>query len=234
MKLKTFFIHAMMVMFSCGSGVIVAAPPLNMTCAKKAIVSYYDSGAYLQDVSVAVKKADDYLDHRLEQNKKSHQTQKLAMVLDIDETSVSNYESIKQRDFTNDMKDIVKSYQKADAPAIAPTLQLYKKAKAAGVEVFFITFRPAYLKAVTAKNLKNAGYAEWNGLFLPSDEQFAKPANAFKTAVRQNLEKQGYHIILSLGDQDSDLEGGHAEYVVKLPNPLYTSSSHCDTIKCSI
>ena len=33
--------------------------------------------------------------------------------------------------------------------------------------------------------------------------------------------QQGYTILLSLGDQESDLTGGYAERTFKLPNPVY-------------
>jgi hypothetical protein len=32
---------------------------------------------------------------------------------------------------------------------------------------------------------------------------------------------EGYTILLSMGDQRSDLEGGYAERTFKLPNPYY-------------
>ena len=35
------------------------------------------------------------------------------------------------------------------------------------------------------------------------------------------LEAEGYTIIGNIGDQLSDLEGGHAERTFKLPNPFY-------------
>ena len=43
----------------------------------------------------------------------------------------------------------------------------------------------------------------------------------YKSGTRAHLEDQGEHIVLNLGDQHSDLAGGHAEKPVKLPNPMY-------------
>jgi hypothetical protein len=43
----------------------------------------------------------------------------------------------------------------------------------------------------------------------------------FKAPERRKISEQGYTIVLSLGDQDSDLEGGYAERTFKLPNPVY-------------
>ncbi len=43
----------------------------------------------------------------------------------------------------------------------------------------------------------------------------------FKAACRKEIESKGYHIVVNMGDQLSDLEGGHADGEFKLPNPMY-------------
>jgi hypothetical protein len=43
----------------------------------------------------------------------------------------------------------------------------------------------------------------------------------FKAPARQKITERGYTILLSMGDQESDLKGGYAERVFKLPNPVY-------------
>jgi hypothetical protein len=43
----------------------------------------------------------------------------------------------------------------------------------------------------------------------------------FKTPIRERIEKEGYTIIANVGDQSSDLAGGHAEMTFLLPNPFY-------------
>jgi acid phosphatase len=42
-----------------------------------------------------------------------------------------------------------------------------------------------------------------------------------KTAARRALYREGYTIVANLGDQESDLRGGYAEHIFKLPDPLY-------------
>jgi hypothetical protein len=46
------------------------------------------------------------------------------------------------------------------------------------------------------------------------------PARVFKPQERRKIEDKGYHIILNIGNQASDLAGCCAERVLKLPNPL--------------
>src|ERR1700712_4431215 len=48
-----------------------------------------------------------------------------------------------------------------------------------------------------------------------------KSAVDFKTPVRAQIEKDGYTIIVNIGDQPSDLLGGHAEKCFLLPDPFY-------------
>jgi len=43
----------------------------------------------------------------------------------------------------------------------------------------------------------------------------------FKAPERRKIAERGYTIVLSLGDQESDLKGGYAERTFKLPNPVY-------------
>ena len=43
----------------------------------------------------------------------------------------------------------------------------------------------------------------------------------FKSGERAALEGQGYRILANVGDQESDLAGGHADRSFKLPNPFY-------------
>ena len=40
-------------------------------------------------------------------------------------------------------------------------------------------------------------------------------------AARRRLTEQGYTVLLTLGDQPSDLEGGYAERAYLVPNPFY-------------
>ncbi len=43
----------------------------------------------------------------------------------------------------------------------------------------------------------------------------------YKTAMRKKITEQGYDIVLSMGDQYSDLVGGYDDAMFKVPNPYY-------------
>jgi predicted secreted acid phosphatase len=144
---------------------------------------------------------------------------RLAIVLDIDETSLSNYSAIEADDFTYGPNSQAEADDEVGT-AIAPTLALYNHAKSLGVTPFFVTGRPEAQRAVTEDNLRREGYSDWKQLYL-------KPAGttlttvAYKSGARRAIERQGYRIVANIGDQYSDLAGGHAQRAFKLANPFY-------------
>jgi acid phosphatase len=196
----------------------------NLYEARRQVEDYVDSGRYERDVAKVVASAQVWLDKRVKTARKP------AIVLDIDETSLSNWPEIRLNDWArivNGPCDLEKGpcghrawQAMARAKAIAPTLALAEHARQLGVAVFFITGRPERLRDSTERNLREQGY-EWNGLLLePEGATFASAVD-FKAPERRKIEAQGYTIVLNVGDQESDLKGGHAERTFKLPNPVY-------------
>jgi acid phosphatase len=106
------------------------------------------------------------------------------------------------------------------ARALAPTLDLARRARALGVAVFFVSARPAALREATERNLRAQGYAWTDVIVLPEGARFASAVD-FKAPARRRLTEQGYTVVLTMGDQESDLRGGYAERAFKLPNPVY-------------
>jgi predicted secreted acid phosphatase len=149
--------------------------------------------------------------------------EKLALVLDIDETALSNWadEMRLQYGYTTSAWD---AWVKERAcPAIEATLRLYQEAEKEKVAVFFITGRPESERADTAANLKSVGYTQWDGLAMRADQPPPnQPVEDYKSVERVKIVAQGYTLILNVGDQMSDLDGNpQAEQSVKLPNPFY-------------
>ena len=155
---------------------------------------------------------------------------KPAIVLDIDETSLSNWPAYRVNGWVrilNGECDLqqgpcgLRAFQaRGQSTAIQPTLHLAQRAEALGVAVFFITGRPAALRAATERNLREQGYQWTDVMFVPDGAKFTSVAD-FKAAERKRIAEQGYTILLTMGDQDSDLRGGYAERTFKLPNPVY-------------
>jgi len=198
-----------------------AREPENLATARRAAIFYHDSGEYDYDQQAVIQQAQSCLARAATQNKKTKTAAKPAIVLDIDETSLSNYQHMLQLNFGMIPQLVVDDIKKAEDPPIPATLQLYKQAKELGVAVFFITGRAQKLKEVTVKNLLSAGYKDWDGLYFKADDYDKPSVIPFKSATRRSIEAKGYTIIINVGDQYSDLAGGHAENVYKLPNPYY-------------
>ncbi|HUD84856.1 MAG TPA: HAD family acid phosphatase [Xanthobacteraceae bacterium] len=193
-------------------------------------IAYYHNG-YQQDLAAVGAAAQDWLRWR------APYVAKPALVLDIDETSLSNWPEILANDFAYIRNGPCRLPQgpcgvlawdrMSRAKAIVPTLDLFKVAISIGVAVFFITGRHDMERAATARNLHIAGYVDkfgrngWSGLMMePNGAQFASAAD-FKAPERAKIEAMGYWIIENMGDQPSDLAGGYAERTFKLPNPFY-------------
>jgi predicted secreted acid phosphatase len=208
--------------------------PINLGQLKNQIYFYICSGAYDSDLNKVVTAARVYVERR------ARQVNKPAIVLDIDETSLSNLplEMIDDFAYINGIPCTLDPDSKptqpklkgpcgfdnwvelARAPAIDGTLALYKAAKQHQVSVFFISGRRESERAATEKNLKAADYASWEGLTLrPAHDN--RTVIEYKSDARAKIAEQGYTIIVNAGDQHSDLAGGYAERAYKLPNPMY-------------
>lgn len=148
--------------------------------------------------------------------------EKLAMVLDIDETTLSNWEEMSNANFEYDSKAFNAWIESAQAPAIPGTLRLYNEARKLDVSVFFLTGRPESQRAATEANLRLQGFSGWKQLILRSPAEKGTTALAYKSAERAKIVADGYRIVLNVGDQWSDLRGKpEAEYSVKYPDPFY-------------
>jgi HAD superfamily, subfamily IIIB (Acid phosphatase) len=182
----------------------------------KAVRDYHDSGQYDRDLAAVDGNASGYLDAKLKSWSRTNK-RKPAIVLDIDETSLSNYTGLLASGFTQ-VGNVINPVT-ATGKAIKPTLALYQHARQKGVAVFFVTGRPPQIAGITALNLVNEGYDKgWDGLHTkPTDIKTAP----FKTFARATIEARGYEIVANVGDQESDLDGGHADRGFKLPNPFY-------------
>ncbi|HAT1849087.1 TPA: acid phosphatase [Legionella pneumophila] len=197
------------------------AEPPNLSLIRKEIKNYYDSGLYYHELERTIKLAQEYIHQQYLINKNNKHPQKLAIVLDIDETSLSNYDKMVKRDFTGSKEQIHKEILAANSPAIKPMLTLYKNALKQGIKVFFVTGRQESERDATRTNLIKAGYTKWAGLYLRPNGYSSSSIIPFKSKAREMIAKKGYTIIVSIGDQYSDIQGGYTKKGFKLPNPFY-------------
>ena len=144
---------------------------------------------------------------------------KRAIVFDVDETALSNYSAIDKDNFTYGTNSKAEATDEIGT-AIPPTLALYKLAQKKGIATFFITGRGEAVRDHTAHNLQREGFTGYNGLVL-KPAGFTGTTVDYKAGARKAIEADGYRIVASVGDQYSDLAGGHEAAAFKLPNPFY-------------
>lgn len=177
------------------------------------------NGCYETDLEQQASRAIEFLKQRAARRAPG---EKLAVVFDIDETCLSNYPYYAITDFGYEPARFDMWAMAADAAPIKPMLKVFHTARDLHMDVFFITGRSDQQRFATEQNLLRAGYSGWTGLVLRTPADLSKKASEYKPAARKKIVDQGYHIVLNVGDQQSDLVGDpQAELSVKLPNPFY-------------
>jgi acid phosphatase len=205
---------------------------------KAALRGYHDSGIYAAQLAQIDALATKWLKAELADRKiaaRKHASRartkarklhgrnwwkgKPAIVLDIDETSLSNWTAIAGDGFVYGPLSQAEATNQTGV-AIKPTLDLYELAQSKGVAAFFITGRGEAQRAVTTTNLDREGYTHPTELVL-KPAGYTGTTDAYKSGARASIERRGYHIVENIGDQYSDLSYGHADLGFKLPNPFY-------------
>ncbi|GCD92096.1 HAD family acid phosphatase [Nocardioides sp. LS1] len=128
-------------------------------------------------------------------------------------------------------------------PATPGMVDFVKAVADKGYNVYGLTGRGESQEADTLANLSKVGYTEFNAdnFFTKFGSADTKPAYLdchtsvdpaddpakcttveYKAGTRKHIEQDlGQTIVLNIGDQWSDLQGGYALHTVKLPNPTY-------------
>jgi predicted secreted acid phosphatase len=150
-----------------------------------------------QDCRAVMDQALPYLKQRIAAAKPG---EKQAIVFDIDNTTLET--------------DFGFSYPQ---PANEPVLDVAEYAQDHGVSLFFVTARPGIIYSFTDYNLDHVGY-DVSGLYVRGFIDLFKDVAAYKTAQRVAIENKGYTIIANIGNNTTDLSGGHAEKTYKLPD----------------
>lgn len=194
-----------------------AEVPLNLSTAKTAVLRYVDSGAYDRDLEASGEKAVAWIEERVAVRKEG---ENLALILDIDETALSNLRHMREMDFGYLPKLWDEWVEEGTAPALEPVKRIYDTARRLGVTVFFITGRKESDRPGSEKNLRAAGFGDYEQLIC-KPRAYPGTSGDYKTAARRGLTEEGWVIIANVGDQQSDLAGGYAEKTFKLVNPFY-------------
>ncbi|MBI1939218.1 MAG: HAD family acid phosphatase [Ignavibacteriales bacterium] len=216
MKLLTKFLAliTIAVLFNNCNSVSTPQSLMNLSEAKILVQNYYETGAFDAECK-------QIFDDAITQIEKIKLSDSSAVIFDIDETALSNYDLTKEIGF-GFRPDIWDAWlQKAAAKAIPQTKKFYDWLVSKNIRVIFLTGRSEKEREATAKNLYKEGYTKYDTLIVRSPDEKKIPAAEFKAGKRTQLTRKGYKIIACIGDQWSDLVGGNAGIKIKLPNYLY-------------
>ncbi|MFE1952409.1 HAD family acid phosphatase [Streptomyces sp. NPDC059524] len=160
-----------------------------------------------------------------------------AVVFDIDDTLLLSLDYEKKTNYVYNDATWKAYVAKADRPAVFGTPALIAYAESQGVEVFYNSGLSEEQRSAAVENLKKVGIdvnLDADHVFLKNKanppaylSDCATPAAwkcttvQYKSGTRAHIESLGYDIVGNFGDQESDLEGGHADRTYKFPNPTY-------------
>ena len=221
----------------------------NIDSVKSTIRSYYAADTtgianktdspYIREMKEIAQSQWRYLDRAKKDAARHHR--KPAIVLDADDTTLWTYDmEDNAMHFVFDPKvQDVEWVQKQRFPATPSMVDFVNKARQKGFAIFGLTGRSDTQEEATLGNLAKVGYTpfnadnfytKWSGTNpQPSYITCAAPKCTtveYKAGTRRHIEKDlGYDIVLNVGDQWSDLQGGYADKVLKLPNPTYNLPS---------
>ncbi len=216
----------------------------NIDSAKATIRTYYGASSdgiadkkkspYISEIASILNGQNAYL----AQNAKAG---KPAIVLDVDDTTLWNYDmedGAMHFDYDPTLQNTWVQEQKF--PAVPGMAEFVDKAAKMGYTVFGLTGRNNDQEPATLANLTKVGYGttftadtlftKWTGKPGSTQPSYITCATTscttveYKAGTRAYLQSAaggGYNIVLNVGDQWSDLKGGSAARVLKLPNPTY-------------
>lgn len=197
-----------------------ANQPEQMVTVKAALRSYYEPITPDADSAYDLE-VKNICNQALEQLQACPVTERSAVVFDIDETLMTDYDYFKSRDFDWLIDDAYEFRLKGESRVIKPMQEFYNSIKNLGHKVILLTARRDLLYDITCKNLAQEGYT-YDELFLLPMDLFNQHVShgQWKHTVRQELSKK-YDLIGCVGDSLSDFEGDCCGIKVKLPNYLY-------------
>ncbi len=182
--------------------------------------AYGRSEAYAESTRETMDEAKTWLAAKVKARKRRSKA-KFAIVLDIDETALSNFQQLDETDFCYVPSEWDQWVQTGEPKPIPGAVELIDFANANDVAVVLITGRKEPQREDTERALRAAGVDGWHELILRDEAERKISAADYKSARRAKLEAEGFTIVLAIGDQNSDLEGGHAERTFLMPNPFY-------------
>jgi hypothetical protein len=189
----------------------------NLDFWKKWLRNWFESGQYFKDIQVELDPA-----YKIVKNAVGDKA--AAVIFDIDETLITEYELMLKYDFGWAGAAIDEAQITTTFPAIGVVQDFYRYCLTSGINVIILTSKRVKYYDYVMQELLFSKYDNPTKLILRPDDDIGTIAD-YKMRMRQDLiENQGYRIIANLGDQPSDFFEGYSEYDFKIPNNYYDIS----------
>jgi HAD superfamily, subfamily IIIB (Acid phosphatase) len=145
-----------------------------------------------------------------------------AIVFDVDDTVLSTYDMyVGAMHYRLDRPVKADWVREEKFSAVPGMVQFAKLAKKSGCRLDLVSGRPSVQTSATLANLAKVGYPAFSRVTFPTAGS-GLTTQQFKTRARAALVRAGVVIVANIGDQTSDLSGGHAARDIRLPNRMYT------------
>lgn len=188
---------------------------------------YYESDALPRDQAQVAAAARSWVNRRIRTGcdgtgRAAVRRCKVAVVFDIDDTLMSSWPYSKVQDPPLSFHpDTWSAFVEACGYApITPTIDLLNGLRRRGVYVAVISGGSDAIATSFTSCLTRNGVQGWDQATFRPASSAGSTAAQFKATARAALEKKGYAIIASIGDQVSDMSWGHLERGFLLPNVM--------------
>lgn len=186
----------------------------NLDIVKDELKNWYNSGQYFKDITLAIEPAYTYIGYVIG-------IDKAAVIFDIDETMVSEYDFMLANDFAWTGPIIDAAQTITTFSSLLPTLDFFNYCSQKNIETIILTSRRKKHEDTVLALLSNAKYVNYSRLILRPNDDIGSIAG-YKARMRKELiEQEGYLIQCNLGDQESDFYQGYSYFNIKIPNKFY-------------
>ena len=193
------------------------------------IIAFRQSGGYQADIRGVDARARSFVDSWIDAHCGPHANAarvrgcRAMLVSDIDDTLISWYAHYASPAIDFQYVPTAESIAKAGCtpPAIHQTVALLHYAQSRGVTIALMSGRTTAERTATIRCLDLIDVTGYRYLILRTPSEAHIPALDYKSNRRRLLERAGWRIMLSIGDQPSDLLGGYTDSGFLLPNPMY-------------
>lgn len=148
---------------------------------------------------------------------------KAMVVFDVDETLLNSYSYSVAQDpqFTFNPTTWTEYVDACGYAPIPQTRDLFTRLKALGVHIALVSAGSRDTKPAMVPCLKARGISGWDRYIMKGDNAADLSAGEYKALARQDLERRGFTIVASIGDQVSDMSYGHLKRGFLVPNTMY-------------